>query len=144
MSTLKEQIIGIWTLVSFQTEDKEGNIIYPLGKDATGFIMYHPEGYMSAQLMKQGRLAYHSSDLLDGSTEEMATAANGYIAYAGRYEVNEEENTLTHHMEVSMNPTWLGQEQPRIGAIQNDILSIYNGLKPEDKLVWKRAEKHQV
>ena len=50
--TLKEKAVGVWTLVSYQSQDEEGNIIYPFGKDATGFIMYHPEGYMSAQLMR--------------------------------------------------------------------------------------------
>ena len=44
----------------------------------------------------------------------MAAAAHGYLAYSGRFEVDEEKQELTHHMEVSMNPTWLGQSQPRI------------------------------
>ncbi len=38
-----------------------------------------------------------------------------------------------------MNPTWLGQ-QPSVGSIEGDILNIYNGLHPEQKLVWKRAK----
>ena len=33
------------------TTDKDGNVIYPLGEDAKGFIMYNPDGYMSAQIM---------------------------------------------------------------------------------------------
>lgn len=140
--SLKEQIIGVYSLVSYQTQDAEGNIIYPLGKDATGFIMYHPDGYMSAQLMRQGRPAYASGDLHEGTQEEMAEAALGYLAYSGKFEVDEETSTLTHHMEVSMNPTWLNQQQPRVGSLDGDILSIYNGLNPNDQLVWKRV-KHQ-
>src|ERR1700741_4331143 len=128
--TLREKVVGVWSLVSYQSQDEEGNVIYPLGKDATGFIMYHPEGYMSAQLMRQGRPSYASGDLHEGTKEEMAIAAFGYLAYAGKYEVNEETNTFTHHMEVSMNPTWLGQQQPRVGSIEGDLLSIYNGLNP--------------
>ncbi|WP_310365241.1 hypothetical protein [Neobacillus drentensis] len=38
-----------------------------------------------------------------------------------------------------MNPPWLGQEQPRIGSIEGDILSINNGLNPNQRLVWKRV-----
>ncbi|MBR3120044.1 MAG: lipocalin-like domain-containing protein [Oceanobacillus sp.] len=136
--TLQEQIIGVWSLISYQSKDKEGNIIYPLGKDATGFLMYHPEGYMSAQLMRQKRPAYVSGDSHKGTKDEMAKAALGYMSYAGKYEVIEETNTLTHHMEVSMNPTWLGQQQPRIASIEGDILRIRNGLNPNQKLIWKR------
>ena len=117
--------------------------LYPLGEDSTGFIMYHPEGYMSAQLMQQGRAPYQSGDMLKGTNEEMAEAAHGYLAYAGKFNVNEEERTLTHHMEVSMNPTWVGQQQPRIASIEGDILNIHNGLNPNQKLVWKRVKAHE-
>jgi hypothetical protein len=138
--SLKDKAIGVWSLVSYQAQDENGNIIYPLGKDATGFIMYHPDGYMSAQLMKQGRPAYASGDLHEGTKEEMSEAALGYLAYCGKYEIDEETSTLTHHMEVSMNPTWLGQKQPRVASIEGDILSIYNGLHPDQKLIWKKVK----
>ncbi|WP_339228552.1 lipocalin-like domain-containing protein [Oceanobacillus sp. FSL K6-2867] len=137
---LKEQIIGVWSLVSYQSQDSAGYIEYPLGENATGFLMYHPEGYMSAQLMRQGRPAYASGDSHKGTKEEMAEAAYGYMAYAGKYEVNEDRNTLIHHMEVSMNPTWLGQQQPRIVSIEAGILRIRNGLNPNQKLIWKRVQ----
>lgn len=137
--TLREQLIGTWELVSYQTEDDKGNTVYPFGKDAKGFIMYNPDGYMSAQLEKVGRTAYQSGDIHNGTTEEMAEAAQGYMAYSGKFEVNEEKGEVTHHMEISMNPTWEGQAQPRIGTITDGILDIYNGLHPEDKLRWKRV-----
>jgi hypothetical protein len=140
--TLLEQVIGTWSLVSYQSTDKEGNVIYPLGEDAKGFIMYNPDGYMSAQIMASGRPAYQSADLHTGTKEEMAAAAHGYLAYSGRFEVNEEKQELTHHMDVSMNPTWLGQSQPRIAKIDGDTVVIFNGIKPEDKLTWKRVKRN--
>lgn len=138
--TLREQVVGVWSLVSYQSQDETGKVIYPFGKDATGFLMYHPEGYVSAQFMRQGRPAYASGDPHEGTKEEMAEAAFGYLAYTGKFEVNEETSTLTHHVEVSMNPTWLGKQQPRVGSIEDDILSIYNGLNPNQRLVWKRVK----
>ena len=54
--TLLEQVIGTWSLVSYQSTDKDGNVIYPLGEDAKGFIMYNPDGYMSAQIMASDAL----------------------------------------------------------------------------------------
>ncbi|MGX7106979.1 lipocalin-like domain-containing protein [Hutsoniella sourekii] len=140
--SLRDKLIGTWRLVSYQTEE-DGQIVYPFGEDATGFIMYNPDGYMSAQLQKQGRPAYESGDIHTGSQEEMAAAAHGYLAYSGRFEVDEAKNQVTHYMDVSMNPTWQGQSQPRIGQIDGDILSIYNGLKPEDQLKWQRVEPYQ-
>ncbi|MFC0138205.1 hypothetical protein CD127_01115 [Staphylococcus petrasii] len=140
MAELKDQLIGTWKLVRYQDEDKDGNIFYPLGEDATGFIMYNPDGYMSAQLMQQGRQAYASGDLHTGTKDEMAEAAHGYVAYAGRFELDEENSTIYHTMEVSMNPTWLGDTQPREFKLEGDTLSIVNGNVPNQKLVWQRVK----
>lgn len=140
MAELKEQLIGTWKLVRYQDKDKDGNIFFPLGKDATGFIMYNPDGYMSAQLMQQGRQAYESGDLHTGTQDEMAEAAHGYVAYSGRFELDEENSTVYHTMEVSMNPTWLGDTQPRLFELEGDTLSIVNGNVPNQKLVWQRVK----
>ena len=140
MAELKDQLIGTWKLVRYQDEDKDGNIFSPLGKDATGFIMYNPDGYMSAQLMQQGRQAYESGDLHTGTKDEMAEAAHGYVAYSGRFELDEENSTVYHTMEVSMNPTWLGDTQPRLFELDGDTLSIVNGNAPNQKLVWQRVK----
>lgn len=140
MTNLKEQLIGTWRLIKYQDEDEQGNIFYPLGEDATGFIMYNPDGYMSAQLMQQGRPAYACGDIHTGTTEEMAKAAHGYLAYSGRFELDEENSTVYHTMDVSMNPTWLGDTQPRLFKLEGDTLSIVNGNVPNQKLVWERIK----
>lgn len=140
MSQLMEQLIGTWKLVKYQDVAEDGSIYYPFGEDATGFIMYNLDGYMSAQLMKQGRPAYASGDLHKGTTEEMATAAEGYLAYAGNFEIDEAHSTIYHTMLVSMNPTWLGDTQPREFSLEDDILTIVNGNNCNQKLVWQRVK----
>lgn len=143
MTTLKEGIIGVWELLAFEDQDEEGNKIYPFGKDAKGFIVYHPDGYVSAQLMKQGRTPYESGDLLNGTLEEMAEAANGFLAYVGRFDVIEEEGKLIHYMDVCLNPTLLGKQLPRLATIEGDILTIHNEFKPHQTFIWRRVKAHQ-
>lgn len=144
MAFKKEMVVGIWSLVSYEVTDNEGNKTFPMGEDCTGFIMYHPEGYMSAQMMSPGRLAYASGALHTGTQEEMAAAAQGYLAYCGPYEVDEENLIVTHHMSVSMNPTWLGDTQPRYVKLNGDLLEIasppviVDGKEQNTKLIWKR------
>lgn len=136
-----EKLVGAWRLVEYSIEDKKnaGERYYPLGKDATGVIMYTPDGYMSAQLMASGRPVYANGHIHTGSIDEMAKAAKGYMAYSGKFDLNAEKNTLTHHMEVSMNPTWLGQAQERYYKLEDDTLTIST---PGNFaiLIWKRAE----
>ena len=140
---LRETLVGAWRLAEYSIEDKSknGERFYPLGKDATGIIMYTPDGYMSAQIMASGRPVYANGHIHTGSTEEMAKAAKGYMAYSGQFEVDEKTNTLTHHMEVSMNPTWLGQAQERYFTLEDDTITIITPAN-NAKLVWKRAKNH--
>ena len=77
-----------------------------------------------------------------GTQEEMAAAAQGYLAYAGPYEVDEVNKVVTHHMTVSMNPTWLGDSEPRYVNLDGDILEIASppiiedGKEQNTKLIW--------
>ncbi|MBR0597793.1 lipocalin-like domain-containing protein [Sinanaerobacter chloroacetimidivorans] len=141
--SLREALVGAWKLVEYSIEDKnkQGEKFYPLGKDAAGFLMYTPDGYVSAQMMASGRPSYANGHIHTGTTEEMAKAAKGYMAYSGQYEVDEETNTLTHHMEVSMNPTWLGQAQERFVKLEGNTITISTAGN-HAVLVWKRAEDH--
>lgn len=137
--SFREQVIGTWTLLEYTREDKNGERYYPFGKDATGFLMYTPDGYMSAQLMAQVRPEYSLGDLHTGTEEEMAQAAHGYHAYSGKYEVDEENQTLYHHMEVSMIPNRLGQVQDRIVEVDGDRITITSD-STSSYIVWKRAD----
>ena len=137
-SSLKEQLIGTWQLVKYTLQDESGKDFYPLGKDCRGFLIYTADGYVSAQLMASGRPAYKSGDLHKGTQEEMAAAAKGYIAYAGKYSVDEENRTLKHHMDVSMNPTWLEQVQERYLEIEDNTVTITASVNTA-VLKWKKV-----
>ena len=139
--SLREAVVGAWKLVEYSIKDKnkDGEKYYPLGKDASGFLLYTPDGYMSAQMMASGRPAYANGHIHTGSADEMAKAAKGYMAYSGRYEVIEKNHTLIHHMEVSMNPTWLGQAQERYVTLTGDTITI-SAPANNAVLIWKRAE----
>ncbi len=140
---LRDALVGAWKLIEYYIPDKtnDGAKFYPMGDDATGFLTYTPDGYVSAHMMSSGRPAYKSGRLHTGTIEEMAQAAKGYMAYAGQYEVHEEAGTLIHHMEVSMNPTWLGQAQERHVRLEGDTITITSPANSA-VLVWKRAEDH--
>jgi hypothetical protein len=55
-----------------------------MGEEPQGIIMYTPDSYMSAQLMRPGRPQFVSGDWFRGSDEEIKEEALGYIAYSGR------------------------------------------------------------
>jgi Lipocalin-like domain len=146
---LRDQLIGAWKLVSYVEEPVDGSApFHPLGERPKGIIMYTPDGYMSAQLMRPERRPFASGDWFDGTEEEYREEASTYIAYSGPFHVDEEKRTLTHSMFVSLFPNWTGQTQPRVVKIEGDklFLSTESPLKSGGKIVmsylqWQRAGK---
>jgi hypothetical protein len=123
--SLKQQLVGAWRLRSYTDEPVDGSgKSHPMGENVQGLIMYTPDGFMSAQLMTAGRPGFASGDWFDGSDEEYRAEAGGYIAYSGPYAVNEVDQTLTHTMDVSLFPNWIGQTQPRIVELTEDTLKL--------------------
>jgi hypothetical protein len=51
------------------------------GERPKGIIMYTPDGYMSAQLMRPERRPFASGDWFDGTDEEYREEASTYIAF---------------------------------------------------------------
>jgi hypothetical protein len=147
-NTLKEQLIGAWKLVSYTEKPVDGSApLYPMGENAKGIIMYTPDGYMSAQLMHPDRRNFASGDWFSGTDEEYKQEASSYIAYSGPFHVDEEKQTLTHTMFISLFPNWTGQTQPRVVRIEGNLLHlstavpILSGGKTVNSYVtWKRAD----
>ena len=146
---LRDRLVGAWKLVSYVEEPVDGSEpFHPMGEKPQGIIMYTPDGYMSAQLMRVDRRPFASGDWFDGTEEEYREEASTYIAYSGPFHVDEEKRTLTHSMFVSLFPNWTGQTQPRVVKIEGDklFLSTESPIKSGGKIVmsrlqWQRAGK---
>ena len=142
----KEQFIGTWKLVSSEFRHSDGQLTYPFGRDAVGIIMYDASGYMSAQIMRPDRPAFASGDQLEGTPMEIKSAFEGFVAYYGVYEVNQEEGTVTHHVEGSLFPNWVGSALRRFFKFSDNRLTLstppmpVGGQKVVGLLTWERAE----
>ena len=142
---LRARLVGAWGLVSYvERPTGGGEDRYPLGAEAQGIIMYTPDGYMSAQLMRSGRAPYASGDWFEASDAEARAVATGYIAYSGPFHVAD-DGTLTHSMSVSLYPNWLGQTQPRVVQLHGDILRLSTaspirsgGIEVNSYQTWRR------
>jgi hypothetical protein len=133
-------------MVSYQGQGVDGKMSYPLGKDLLGLLYYTDQGFMSVQVMKLDRPKYSSDDLHFSLMEEMAAAANGYIAYAGRFSVDEAAGTVTHHIQLSLSPNWVATDQIRFVVLSADHLHLsagavlINGMLQAPHSTWQRAQ----
>ena len=76
--------------------------------------------------------------------DQQSTNFNGYISYSGRFEVM--GDTVTHVIEVSLFPNWIGERQERFyELIGNQLtlstpLQLVGGMKLSSHLVWEKVE----
>lgn len=136
-SDVQRRFTGHWRLVSFENFDEKG--VPRPGTYTSGRIMYDAAGHMSAQLTQGGR-----TPLSTPSTEsERAAAYASYIAYFGRYQIDEAKRTVTHVVEGSTNPNWPNTRLVRFYGFSADgnrlMLSLKNAEgRVTGTLTWER------
>ena len=120
-------LAGTWKLVAYE-QWSQGAAAYPMGRDAQGYIAYDPCGWMSVQIMRAGR---------------PSPAADGYLAYAGSYEVDEAQATVTHHIALHLQPNAIGSHLVRRFAVHGSRLTLFTSPTVSDppeggRLTWER------
>jgi hypothetical protein len=141
--TTQKPFVGTWRLVSFHIKTLDGKVTYPYGPDAVGYYIFSESGYMSVALMPTNRRMFAAGDIMGGSTEEKVAAAETYIAYNGKYEIQGDK--LVVHPEVSFFPNWVGVDQVRIWELEGNRLTLstppllIRGVQQTAHLVWERV-----
>jgi hypothetical protein len=137
-------LIGTWRLVSWENRSSvDGQISYPLGKEATGYLMYNEDGYMFVGIMGPNRLRFAADDLLSATIEEEAQAEETYVSYCGRYKFL--GDTVVHHVELSLFPNWVGGDQERLIELSGNRLTLstrpilLRGIQQTAHLIWERV-----
>jgi hypothetical protein len=85
--------------------------------------------------------------MMSGTPDEMAAAIRALISYGGSCEVRGDQ--VIHHVEVSLYPNWIGDEQVRSFTFEGErlVLStdpilygiLYGGIEYRGYLIWERT-----
>ena len=143
--TEEPTLIGAWRLVSWQNTDATGQTSHPFGENPGGQIIYTESGRMSAQLMYPGVLVEDITGV--DEADIIGIAARTFFAYYGRYTVDPEAGTVTHHVEGALRPSWRGVDQVRrfemLGDDRIKLLTIRNpevrsNTTGSNELIWER------
>jgi hypothetical protein len=85
-----------------------------MGKDAVGVLHYSPDGKVSVHIMGEG-----------------------YFAYYGDYTV--EGSTITHHLEMASEPSFVGASNLRHAKLRGSTLVLTGLMKSGPiKVTWRR------
>ncbi|MGN0003355.1 MAG: lipocalin-like domain-containing protein [Sphingobacterium composti] len=149
MGSLKNEIIGTWKLLSYIEVPVGGEeYVFPIGTNPKGILIFSPDGYMSVQISVKNPIKFDTEDRLSQTDEKIAARSKKYIAFTGKYSI---DNVLCHviyHIDTSLNPNWEGITQVRKLDFEADILyqkSVEpissNGQMVHAYMTWQRVPK---
>jgi len=93
--------------------------------------------------MQPERAKFKSKELFSGTQEERAFAMEGYLHYAGRFEIHGTE--VWHFVQLSLFPNWVGTVQKRrFNFYENKLVLsvgpyVARGIKQTASLLWERV-----
>jgi 2-hydroxy-6-oxonona-2,4-dienedioate hydrolase len=136
-------LTGRWELVTFAQNYDDGRQVLPMGDAPQGVIQYTKDGFMSCMICRPDRQHFTTGGQWNASDAEKAQAYNSMMSYAGRYSI--ENNTVTHFVDLSLFPNWIGGQQKRSFQVdEQGRLSLTARLEENTSeartalLLWKR------
>jgi len=97
---LGRRLPGRWRLESYEARSAQGAVRLPMGPGATGVLQYTMDRKVSVHIMTR--------------------AADAYFAYYGDYEVDEALGAVTHVIEMSSDPGFVGARNLRHATLQGE------------------------
>jgi hypothetical protein len=141
--SLKEQLIGTWTMVSNDNIGADGVKRQLFGRNPKGITVYEAGGRY-VQIMLQSDIPnFKINNRLEGTAEENRTVVHGSAASFGTWSFDEENRILVVRLEGSIFPNLAGTTSKRSVSITGDELRISNptaGSGGKAEQVWRRAK----
>jgi hypothetical protein len=143
-------LVGGWRLRTWVSIADDGSETRPMGDAPEGLLVYSAGGTMIGIMGPGERPRFATDDVTGGTLEERAEAFTTFIAYGGRYTVDGE--TVTHTVETSLFPNWIGTQQRRRWSLDPSgrVLTLTSppmalgGATRIQRLTWEREDRPGV
>lgn len=111
--TLRDQIVGAWTLVVAEVVAPDGKKSFPFGETPKGILIFTADGRFSQIHVASDVPKIASNNRLTGTPEEYAAIMRRSIFVFGAYSINEEKKTVTYKIVAASYPNWQGETEER-------------------------------
>lgn len=138
----KADLLGAWAMTGWTQVYTDGRVQEPMGAAPVGRLVYTEDGTMIGVIGAADREPFTTGGQWTASDEEKAAAYSTFLAYSGRFVV--EDGYVTHHVEVSLFPNWVGGIQRRRIELDGDTLALTGTIEPGTdqeraaRLTWRR------
>jgi hypothetical protein len=140
--SLKNQLVGMWTLVSSTETAPDGKKADSFGDNPLGAYTFDAKGHFTQMLMRSDLPKFDNR--MQGTPEQNKAVVQGTIAFYGTYAVDEATKLVTVHITGGSFAKFNGTEGKRlITSLSGDELHFTNpatsGGTSADT-VWRRAK----
>lgn len=143
-TSVREQLVGAWTLISIISTDKQGVKSERRGPNPKGLLIFDASGRYSILTARSDIANFKINNVDQGTSEENKAVLTGMIANIGTWSVDEATKTISTHVEAGSFPNLNGNTQKRvISALTADELRYVNGASATgtiDEAIWRRAK----
>ena len=115
---LQKKFVGSWKLISIEGPNQQ-----PINGKPFGIIMYDSTGHMAVQIVRGDRPAFPNGPA-NATDKERAQAYSTYTAYYGSYTFEPENHIVIHHLEGSIVPGQIGQDNIRYFELKGNRLTL--------------------
>ena len=122
--SLKQRLLGTWTLVSIDAVRQDGSRSPLFGADPKGIAFFDDHGHYIISVMRSDRPAFAVNDRMQGTAEENKATSQGTITYFGTYSIDETDLAMLIDIDASSFPNWNGTNQKRLVTITEDVAAI--------------------
>ena len=137
--TLRQQLVGSWTLVSEEMTAQNGTKEQPYGPNPRGILILDASGRYATVRARPDRPKYKSSSQ---PTADELVAAREFGANFGTWSVSEADKTLTLYLESALRPNNEGTDLKVSVSLVEDELKL-SGMIPatgvKAEAVFRRA-----
>ena len=141
--SLKDQVVGTWTLVSWVQTLKDGTKNYRFGNSPKGVNTFSPDGHFTLIIMRSELPKISAGNPEKPTPAEAEAITIGSIAYFGTYTIDEAGKTLNLKLDGTTLVNQLSTEQKRVvTSISADEMKYANPvsvLGGNIEVAWKRA-----
>ena len=143
-TSIKEQIVGAWTLVSVTSEMEDGKKGEPFGPSPKGVIIFSNDGHFSLFQSRAEMPKIAANDRAKATPEEAQGIVASSIAYYGTYSISEDSKELVVNLAASTyaNVAAIPNQKRMITLLTADELKFDNPRTPNGmtlRTTWKRA-----
>jgi hypothetical protein len=126
--SLKDQLVGTWTLVSYETTASNGTKQQTYGANPKGILIFEAGGRYATVIGRADRAKFKSPS--QPTTEERAAAQQGFAANFGTWSISEADKTLTRRYEGALLPNNEGTDIKGSVSLAGDELKIAGAVSP--------------